>query len=187
MFCDMHFWNSVDPCLLQYARWNEYSFWFLDCGLHIYHSNLRYYNAIAPPTACRIMSASSEVMRRSPSTSAASLHPPEHPPDVRSTKQTDPRSERSRPPTLWTRDQISLCIPEGTRTHRHPPTHASISSASTPALSRRPTARPAPRPQTHTQSDNPRGNHLRHHHAPDRDPHPTSKPECLLPAQSRYH
>ena len=48
MFCDMHFWNSVDPCRLQYARWNEYPFWFLDCGLHIYHSNLHDYNAIAP-------------------------------------------------------------------------------------------------------------------------------------------
>ena len=78
--------------------------------------------------------------------------PTRAPPDVRSTKQTDPRSERSRPPTLWTRDQISLCIPEGTRTHRHPPTHASISSASTPALSRRPTARRRVRKRTRNQT-----------------------------------
>ena len=61
MFYDMHFWNSVDPRLLQYARWNEYPFWFLDCGLHIYHSNLHDYNAIAPAAACRIMMASREV------------------------------------------------------------------------------------------------------------------------------
>ena len=55
------------------------------------------------------------------------------------------------------------------------PAHTSSSTASTPR-----TCEPQRIRQTPRQSPY-------HHHAPDRDPHPTGKPECPLPAQSRYH